>query len=237
MDHDEKRKKDLEPVSMAVIETSDPAATAPVGTAPVGSADGTAATVAGPPRDGQGCEGVTVVIVFNDADRANITAASVRQNLIGADADVRLVRQQDTLVETLLHCLEEATAERIVLMNDAMFILNPVTLYDIGVLKKPADRMPALFHRSALLEVLTYLKANYPYADIATSYRDLTPLRDVRPLEEGDWRTSPWLLPVVSRSPDIRALSKFAEWKKFLYVSPQSWTDALTVHLKKRFPV
>ena len=212
----------LEALPMDVIETPD--ATADTGT-----------TLAGPPHDGEGYEGVTVLIVISNPMHGSLMAASVRQNLLGADADVQFVVQKGTLIETVLNSLPDVQTERIILMTEGMFILNPVTIYDIGVWKMPMDRMPTLYHKSALTEVLTYLKGNYPYADIADSYHDMTPNHNIRPLPAGDWHTEPWLLPVISKDPSIEAISKYAEWKKFMHVSPDSWSPSLIAHLKKRF--
>ena len=216
------KQKDLETLPMAVIDAPD--ATSDAGT-----------SLDGPPSDGEGCESVTVLIVINNQVYGSLMAASVRQNLYGADADVQIAVQKGTLIETVLNHLPDVQTERIILMTEGMFILNPVTICDIGVWKMPMDRMPMLYHKSVLTEVLTYLKRNYPYADIADSYHDLTRNYDILPLPAGDWHTEPWLLPVVSNDPSIEVLSKYAQWKKFMHVSPRSWSPSLITHLKRRF--
>ena len=55
------------------------------------------------PRDGEGCESVTVVIIARDEKHGELMARSVKKNLIGVDADIQLVTGDnlcDTDIET-----------------------------------------------------------------------------------------------------------------------------------------
>ena len=215
---------------------------------------GQGAEVEGPddaPHDDEGCEAVVVVIVESDEQRALLAAASVKKNLVGVDALVVRLGMKDgcTLLQALYRLLTEGTRqERIVLMTDQMLLLNPVTLSDIGVLKavkvgtsEQGDdildynvRMPQLMHRSVLLPMLKEAVELYPHTDISDAY---TPgaYPAVRPLTVGDWHSDPWLLPVVSENPPLAAIAAFARWKKFAYVSAQSWRKALLKFFEDRF--
>lgn len=189
------------------------------------------------PKDGAGCEAVTVVIIARDEKRGELAAMSVRKNLIGVDAEVHVVSGADvcdTDVETLLKYLPLVKTERIILMLEGMLILNPVTIYDIGVQKVPADCVPSLMHKSALEQLLSWMHENAPHADIAYENQSRV-LHDVAPITLGDWKTDPWLLPIVSENPPRKALEKYAPEKKFAYVSPQSWTDEVVQFFEERF--
>lgn len=189
------------------------------------------------PRDGEGCESVTIVIIARDAKHGWLMARSVMKNLIGVDADIHLVTENnlcDTDIETLQNHLPHIQTDRLIMMTEGMVILNPVTIHDIGLRKSPAAKMPTLMYKSVLKPLLQEMKADLPYADIAETYIRATP--EVKPIPVGDWRTDPWLLPVISKNPNIEAVEKFAQWKKFMHVGPDSWSDGLVKFLEERFP-
>ena len=189
------------------------------------------------PRDGEGCESVTVVIIARDGKHGELMARSVKKNLIGVDADIQMVTGEnlcDTDIETLLNHMPHIRTERLILMTEGMVILNPVTIYNIGVRKAPAAGMPSLMHKSVLEPLLKELGTDLPYADIADAYANITP--EVAPIIIGDWRSDPWLLPVVSKDPSIKAVADFAKWKKFMHIGPESWSDQLVKFLEERFP-
>ena len=199
------------------------------------------------PRDGEGCEAVTVVIVETSEPHALIAARSVKQNLVGADVLVaRLaVDPQMTLIEALLRFVTEVTSsERIILMTDSMLLLNPTTIHEIGcrrgVLTDKGvalgeERTPKLMYRSVLLRLLPYLKDNYPHASIFLEY-DQFARPEVMPLLMRPWNQDNWLLPVVSKNPPLEALQKWAKTQRFAWIAPQSWTDTVVKFLEERFP-
>ena len=200
------------------------------------------------PRDGEGCEAVTVVIVETSEPHALMAARSVKQNLVGADVLVaRLaVDPQMTLIEALLRFVTEVTSsERIILMTDSMLLLNPTTIHEIGcrrgVLTDKGvalgeERTPKLMYRSVLLRLLPYLKDNYPHASIFLEY-DQFARPEVMPLLMRPWNQDNWLLPVVSKNPPLEALQKWAKTQRFAWIAPQSWTDTVVKFLEERFPV
>ena len=198
------------------------------------------------PADGEGCEAVTVVIICLDPDKGALAARSVRKNLVGVDADIHVVSEEnlrDTLPATLLEHLPHCQTERIVLMTDGMLLLNPVTLSDIGVVKcvqrgsiRDYDvRVPIMLHKSALEPLLQQLVSEKPYANVANEYF-LAVMPEVRPIDITLWLESPWLLPLVSVSPDIAVVGKWAETQKFLFVSDKSWSADVVKFLEERFP-
>lgn len=189
------------------------------------------------PADGEGCESVTIVIIAHDEKRGELMARSVKKNLVGVDAYVHLVTGEnvkDTYVETLAEHLKFVNTERIILMTDGMFILNPVTIHNIGVRKSPATNMPVLMYKSVLEPLLKEMVADIPYADVADTYAEAS--TEVAPIIVGDWKTDPWLLPLISKNPSIEAVGKFAKWKMFMHVGPESWSDDLLKFLEERFP-
>lgn len=204
------------------------------------------------PRDGEGCESVTVVIIARNEKFVALTAQLVKKNLIGVDADIHLVSGEhlkDTDIETLLEHLPHVQTERIILMKEDMLILNPVTIYEIGVRKALSlgtgkdgkqlfdfnAHMPVLMHKSALEPLLKQLLELLPHADIADSYaREIMP--EVRPIVIGDWHTDPWLLPVVTKNPPIEALKEYGQWKKFLYVAEPEWPQTVVEFVKSLLP-
>lgn len=204
------------------------------------------------PRDGKGCESVTVVIIAHNENSDGLIGRLVKKNLVGVDADIHLVSGEhlmDTDIETLLEHLPLVKTERIILMTESMAILNPVTIYDIGVRKALPlgigddgqqlldfnTHMPVLMHKSVLEPMLQELKENSPHADLFDSYgRKVMP--EVRPVVIGDWRTDPWLLPVVTKDPPAKALEDFGRWKKFLYVAEPDWPQTVVEFIEARLP-
>lgn len=198
------------------------------------------------PADGEGCEAVTIVIIARDDKHAELMAQSVKKNLTGVDADIHAVTGEnlrDTDVETLLEHLPHVKTERIILMTDGMFIMNPVTIYDIGLRKADMitkdiptyqTRMPMLMHKSVLKPLLEEMKRDRPYADVMDTYGSCVNT-DVKPLILKPWNTDYWLLPVVSKEPSETTLAQWAARQRFMHVSPQSWGKTVMKFLEKRF--
>lgn len=196
-----------------------------------------------PPTDGKGCEAVTVIVIVSEDSAGDIAVRSVKQNLKGVDADIQVVKG-DLDVETLISSLDFIQTERIVLMTANMIILNPVLLSDIALVKakKVGDTitantgMPVMVHKSALEVLLQESKeAEQPHIDVLDSYFPGTVPTGFTPFILGDWKTDPFVLPVVSKNPSIEAISKYAEWKKFMHIGPDSWSEDLIVYLESRF--
>lgn len=166
------------------------------------------------PTDADGCEAVTIIITADSEDRADLAIRSMKRNLLGVDAEVVVVSPPDK--DAVEQAVQAAKTRRVILMTGNMLILNPVTIHDIGI-KKAIDHMPVLLYKSGI------------YAKSST-------LDAVRPLPIGDWRTDPWLLPVVSGNPDIPTLRRLADFKRFIYISDKSWTPAVVKFLEERFP-
>lgn len=199
------------------------------------------------PRDGEGCEAVTVVIVESDPHHAMLAARSVKKNLVGADVlVVRLgVDPQMTLTETMERFVSEASAcERIILMTDSMILLNPVTIHEIGCRRGVLTdkgvtlgetRTPKLMYRSVLLRLLPYLKENYPHADVFLEYDEYA-RPEVMPVIMRPWNQDNWLLPVVSAAPRPEILRQWAATQRFMYIKNQAWPKAVNDILEERFP-
>lgn len=188
------------------------------------------------PRDGEGCESVTVVIIARDGKHAQLMARSAKKNLIGVDGDILILTGddvKDTDVDTLLTVLPQIKTERVVLMNEGMIILNPVTIYEIGTRKLPATKMPVLMHKSVLEPLLKEMKEDLPYADIAETYSRVTD--EVTPIFIGDWRYDPWLLPLISKDLSAETIKQYAD-KKFMHIGPDSWSEGVVKFLNDRFP-
>ena len=204
------------------------------------------------PADGPGLEAVTVVIVADNELHGALAAASVKQNLKGVDGEIQVVTGENlrgTLGETLLEHLTYVKTERIILMTDGMMILNPVTIYDIGCLKLKMipngtdvpdctrnTGMPVLMHKSLLVKILEDLAStNDLDTDIINYYFHRLYRKKFDPIEIGNWRKDPWLLPIISVDPPISIVKMYATLRKFLHVSPQSWSDELVKFLEERF--
>ena len=202
-----------------------------------------------PPADGKGCESVTVIIVADNNAHGALMAHSVQRYLTGVDADIHLVTEEnlrDTLVETLAEHLPHVKTERIILMTDGMMILNPVTLGDIACVKARKvgetpdynTRTPVLMHKSALDALLfAVAESGLDHIDVTDSYFKGTLPEGFTPVILGDWKSDPWLLPAVSGNPSIETVAKYAKWKKFMHISPASWSDGLVKFLEDRFSV
>lgn len=196
------------------------------------------------PADGEGFEGVTVVIIETNEQHALLAAKSVKKNLRGVDClAVRLELGELSLPEVLLRFINEASsAGRIVLMTDGMLLLNPVTLADIAVIKGRGgdgiwnyeQRTPVMLHRSVLEDFLSRMIDRYPQDNLINLYFGSIH-GDIYPVDTTKWNESCWLLPVVSKYPPIDVVKKWAETQKFLYVSEQSWSDDLVKFLEDRF--
>lgn len=207
---------------------------------------------AGAPSDGEGCEGVTVVVIETNpkaAIHAKIVARSVKQNLNGVDALVVILslEQGMTVPEVLGRFVNECAGsqDRLILMTDGMVILNPVTLGDIAVVKAKKvgealnynTGLPVLMHLSALKALLTEAKeAGLDHIDVVDVYFRGTLPEYFKPVILGEWHSDLWLLPVISKNPSIGAIEKYAQWKKFMHVGPDSWSGGLMKFLEKRFP-
>jgi len=199
------------------------------------------------PADGKGCEAVTVVIVATDENRGAIIGNSVQKNLVGVDADIHLVTGEhlrDTLQETLLEHLSHIKTERIILVTDGMLFLNPVTLGDVAVIKALEigdalnynTKLPVLMHKSVLESLLKEAKTSgLDHIDVVDAYFKGTVPEGFRPLLLGKWETDPWLLPVISENPSVEAISKYAQWKKFAHIGPNSWSDDVLNFFVERF--
>lgn len=197
------------------------------------------------PTDSKGCEAVTVIVIESEnfAVGAVIAVRSVKQNLKGVDADIQVVKG-DLDVETLKSSLDFVQTERIILMTANMIILNPVLLSDIALVKAKKmgntitanTGMPVMVHKSALGVLLKEAEeANQPHIDILDTYFPGTVPTGFTPFILGDWNKDPFVLPVVSKNPSIEAISKFAEWKKFMHIGPDSWSEDLKTYLENRF--
>lgn len=190
------------------------------------------------PRDGEGRESVTVVVIAYDDKHGYLMARSAKNNLIGVDADIHLVTDvnlKDTEVETLLAHLPYVKTERIILMTDGMMILNPVTICEVGIRKSLQTHLPMLMHKSVLEPLLTEMRENMPHADVMDTYSRCVNT-EVAPLKMERWDQDNWLLPVVSKNPPLEALEKWSKTQRFAWISPQSWTDTVVKFLEDRFP-
>lgn len=191
------------------------------------------------PGDDKGCEAVTVVIIARNEQYAELMARSVKKNLIGANVDIHVVSGANlcnTDVATLLQHLPHVETERIILMTDGMIVLNPVTIYEVGVHKTGtmAEMLPSLMHKSVLEELLPEMQEYRPYANIAATYLAAV-LPDVNPVTLRKWSEESWLLPLTSKNPPIQAIEQWAKTQCFMYVSPDSWTPDVVAFLNDRF--
>ena len=204
------------------------------------------------PRDGEGCESVTVVIIEHNEQHALLAARSAKANLLGVDALVVRIAGMDgaTDAQALQRFVNETCpTERIVLMTDDMIILNPVFLAHIALPKATkvgtneqgtdilnfSTHMPQMMYKSVLVPMLKEITELYPYTDIFDAYGHEA-FRDVRPIMLPAWNKDAWLLPVVSKNPPLEALQKWAETQCFAWISHQSWNKTVVKFLEDRFP-
>lgn len=202
-----------------------------------------------PPADGEGCEGVTVVIIAHDGRHLELIGQLVKKNLTGVDADIHAVTGEhlkDTLIETLVEHLPHVDTERIILMTDGMVIMNPVVLGDIACPKavKKGDfldfntLMPVLMHKTALQQLLDSLKEEKPHADIVNEYFSHCMPDGFQPVVLREiWREENWLMPVASKQPSIDALRQWGKTQKFVYIGPDSWTEDVVTFLQEKMNV
>ncbi len=218
-------------------------------------------------------EAVTVLVMLtcdeNDAFMLRHCLRSLSKNLRGVSAEVKVIGRQkphwladsvwiDTGSDTSDHsndsdnslicrAVASVDTERIVLMTDRMFLIRPVNLADIAVLKAKVDttgnrtvkllfdamgttkhevwnyqtNMPALFFKTPMLEVLHFMLNEKKTDDfhLPTVYFNLI-YPDLRPLLL-DWSHDGWLLPFVSKKPDIDSafVKKLLATKKFMYIA------------------
>jgi len=198
------------------------------------------------PSDGEGCESVTVIIVTDNEIHGELMAHSVKKNLIGVDADIHLVTGENlrnTLVETLMEHMPHVKTERIILMTDSMVILNPVTIYEIGVRKAVQitpnllsfqTNTPMLMHKSVLLPLLDDMRQNSPYADVMDTYGQCVNT-DVEPLIMKPWNADRWLLPVVSKAPFASTIAHWAATQRFMHIQSRPWPNTVEKFLEDRF--
>ena len=199
------------------------------------------------PRDGKGCEAVTVVIIARDGKHGELIARSVTANLRGVDADIHLVTDEhlkETDAKTLLAHLPHVDTERLIVMTDGMVILNPVTIYEIGCRRGELtgkgvavgeNRTPKLMHKSVLEKMLPEMIANYANFDPLLEYDEYA-RPQVAPVIMRSWDQDNWLLPVISKNPPLEALEKWAKTQRFAWIAPHSWTDTVVGFLEGRFP-
>lgn len=182
------------------------------------------------------------------------------QNLRGIDAEIKvtgtdkpawLPHEMFTFVEAagsipyveLVNGALSSEWNRVVLMTDKTFILNPVTFADIAINKALPERpdknnnavrilkaldydgriedynthTPLYTFKSQLEQVLFAMAGTkIPTTDIATVYCNLM-YRDVKPLYL-NWRNDPWILPVVTEKPSKSVVMDYVKRKKFLYM-------------------
>lgn len=182
------------------------------------------------------------------------------QNLRGIDADIKVVgtdkpawlpHEMFIFVESagsipyaeMINGALSSEWNRVVLMTDRIFILNPVTFADIAINKALPERpdknnnavrilkaldfdgriedyctqTPLYAFRSQLQEVLIAMTGTkIPTTDIATVYCNLM-YRDVKPLYL-NWRNDPWIIPIVTEKPSKSVVMDYVKRKKFLYM-------------------
>ena len=199
------------------------------------------------PSDAPGLESVTVLIIGHHEPIARLSMQSVAKNLIGVDADIRLVRETDGhIVDLLQEVLETVSTERVVLMSEQQMILNPVTLADIACVKSIRNRRPyynvptpVMVYKSLLLQMLSEINKDDDESKVLGClehiYFQRTMPEGFRPIVIGDWRADPWHLPVISENPKIDVLDKYCQWKKFGSFTYKSLGSAVMQYLKKRF--
>lgn len=196
------------------------------------------------PRDGEGCEAVTVLIFGHNNLDCSLAEQSVKKFLMGVDADIRIVEAK-LLPQSLMAQLEACPTERIVVMTSEMALLNPVTLADIAILKataasKPAGESfpltygPAMYHKSVLERLLPWMVREKPHGNIMAEYA-VRVYAGVRPIILNVWTTDPFFLPVVSANPPLALLRQYAAWKKFLYVqNHDQWPEDVVKLMEER---
>ena len=161
-----------------------------------------------------------------------------------AHEDFIFVDKATNMFATICGALKQIENERVILMTDHNFILNPVCLAEIAInkaypeppkeksnavklLKESFDyndriedyatSTPLYAYKTPLIEVLNAMKpASITIEDIATIYCNLL-YKDVKPLYL-NWRNDQWVLPVVTEKPSKSVVMEYAKRKKFLYM-------------------
>lgn len=223
-------------------------------------------------------EAVTILVMLTcDDDNAFMLRHSLRslsRFLRGVSAEVKVIGREkpDWLPASAWLDVSDATdtsnwnslvcrattfvnTERIVLMTDRMFLIRPVNLADIAVLKAEVGtlgnktirqlydlmgttkrevwnyhtNMPALFFKSTLLQVIDYMFGHLKGDDfdLPTAYFNLI-YPELRPTLL-DWSHDGWLLPIVSEHPDIERAKTFFETKKFMHVASRCWQEVVSL--------
>lgn len=190
------------------------------------------------PQDGDGYEAVTVVIMQTVADNstpAMIALQSLEKNLTECNAAVKHIalNADVSLEQQLLDLLPDIHTERIVLMTDRMIVLQPITLAHIA-LKKDSQGMPIMVRHSVLCQFLPWKLRELPQVPLWKAYADYV-LHDIVSLHVGDWKTDPWVLPVVSDNPSVKALETYVPRKWFLCVLSERYPESLMQWLIKYF--
>lgn len=202
------------------------------------------------PRDGEGCEAVTVIIAETSADHpeyAKIVARSVKANLVGTDALVVILafNPELTLAQELLRMLNEAVgSERIVLMTDHMVLLNPVTLCELGCRRGVLTpdgvtlgecQTPKLMYRSVLLKMLPAFIETYANFDVFLEYDEYAHPK-VMPVIMRQWNQDNWLMPVASDNPKPEVLGQWAKTQRFMSIIRTEWPRSVVRFLEERYP-
>lgn len=211
---------------------------------------------------------VTVLVLLtsdeNDAFLLRHSLRSLHQNLRGVAANVKVIGKkkpewlaEDTWLDVsnatdssswnsiICRALTLVENERVILMTDRMFLLQPVNLADIALLKAEVSdngnktvkmvydemgttkhkvwnyhaNMPVLLYKRPLTEVLDFMlnKRKLVEFDLPTVYFNFV-YPDIRPTLL-DWSTDGWLLPVISEHPDLDRAKSFLATKKFMHIA------------------
>lgn len=151
--------------------------------------------------------------------------------------------------------VEQLTTERVVLMTDYMFLLRPVNIEDVALLKAEPDavgnpsvgflqqldperktpvwnyktRMPVMYFRSLLIKVLDFIftELKNDTLDLPTVYFN-TVYPDLQPTLL-NWQADGWLLPVISEHPDMERVNGYVAKKKFLFIGGKYGTEMVSL--------
>lgn len=219
---------------------------------------------------------LTVLVVCTELD-SKLLRYALRSlaNLRGIDAEIKVtgtekpdwlphedfifVEGNTYMLTTIFNALQQIKSERVVLMTDHTFIVNPVSFADIAINKalpeRPSEKesavkilnaldfdnrienyrthTPLYVFKSQLVEVLSAMvSTNIRTDDFATVYCNLM-YRDIKPLYLS-WRNDQWVIPVISQNPNKKDVLAYAKKKKFLYM--QQCNEHLLDILATLFP-
>ena len=207
--------------------------------------------------DGPGTEFMNVIILTDlsdksSAERASLAEKTVCKNLVGAHGEIIVMDRKNLKSE-----LPGIASERIILMDDRMFILNPVTPAEIATVKairvsenegEHLERftgMPIVVYKSVLLNLLeqgiecsmltvediaeVYFNHAYPVSSISP----IIVVRDGK--NTSRWSEEPWLLPVVSDKPNVKSLEKYAATQRFLFIRRTPAPQTVVEWLSRKF--